>query len=512
VKNADFLQKSCFNEVYFRTRVDPYFGLQLSPLSMTAQTTTPLLLCVDLDGTLVSTDTLDECLLRMVRHRPLLLFRLPFWMLRGKAYFKDRVAAATVHLLGPLPYRQSVLEYIRTHANGGEPVVLATAANRRIAEQVSNELGLFTKVMASDERLNLSGVQKLSKMREFADGRPIAYIGDHAKDIPIWLGCERAIVAGGSQGLAQRIAQGPEVIVIPPDRQPTVRDWMRQLRCHQWSKNLLLIAPLILAHQVTSLPAVMACLVAVIAFSLTASAVYIGNDLVDLPHDRKHVRKRNRPLASGVISIRSAVAAGAGLLAAGFGISLAVLPLTFVWMLLGYVVLNIGYSIWFKRIAVLDVLLLAGFYVYRVLIGAVAIQALISPWLLAFSMFFFLGLGMVKRFADLLLAASNEQASVSGRSYVTGDVDFVRSVGTSSSCVAVLVLALYLQSAEVTHLYKRPEFLWLACPLVLFWTMRAWFIANRGEMSDDPILFALRDPASYAVGAITAVLLVLATL
>lgn len=472
----------------------------------------PPLLCVDLDGTLVSTDTLDECLLRLVRYRPLLVLLLPFWMLRGKAYFKDRVAAATAHLLGPLPYRESVLRYIREHANGSEPVVLATAANYRVAEHVSRDLGLFTEVMASDEQLNLSGERKLAKIREFADGRPFAYIGDHAKDVPIWLAAERAIVVGSSQGLESRIAEVPEVVVIPPDQKSTLRDWVRQLRSHQWSKNLLLVAPLVLAHKVFSLPAVIACLLAVVAFSLTASAVYIGNDLVDLPFDRNHPRKRSRPLASGVITIRSAAAVAAGLLAAAFGISLAFLPIMFFWMLLGYIAINFTYSVWLKRIAVLDVLLLAGFYAYRVLIGAVAIGAVISPWLLAFSMFFFLGLGMIKRFADLVLTAKSEQTSVAGRSYTTDDTEFFRSVGTASSCVAVLVLALYLQSAEVTRLYQRPQYLWLVCPLVLYWNMRAWLIAQRGEMPDDPILFALRDPASYVVGAICAVLMVLATL
>jgi 4-hydroxybenzoate polyprenyltransferase len=470
------------------------------------------LLFVDLDGTLVSTDTLDECLLLIVRHRPHLLLCLPFWLLRGKAYFKYRVAAATAHLLGPLPYRKTVLEYIRQNANGAEPVVLATAANQRIAEFVSNELGLFTTVMASNAEENLSGSRKLARIREYADGRPIAYMGDHAKDVPIWLACTRAIVVGDSSRLVQQIKSVPEVIVIAPDRMATLRDWARQLRCHQWSKNLLLFAALILAHLVTSPPAVMVAVLAVIAFSLTASAVYIGNDLVDLPHDRQHARKKNRPLASGVISIRSAIAVGIGLLVAAFGVSLVFLPYRFTAMLLGYMLLNMAYSIWLKRIAVLDVMLLSGFYVYRVLIGAVAVQAVISPWLLAFSMFFFLGLGMIKRFADLTLVDQHEQTTISGRSYSTADIDFIRTAGISSSCVAALVLALYLQSAEVTHLYKRPEVLWLVCPLVLFWNLRAWFIANRGEMADDPILFALRDPASYIAGAITAVLLVLATI
>jgi 4-hydroxybenzoate polyprenyltransferase len=247
--------------------------------------------------------------------------------------------------------------------------------------------------------------------------------------------------------------------------------------------------------------------VAVAAFSLAASATYIGNDLLDLPFDREHPRKCNRPLASGLISIRAAVAVAACLLAAAFGISLVLLPVAFSAMLLGYLAINFCYSVWFKRVAVLDVMLLAGFYVYRVLIGAVAIQVVISPWLLAFSMFFFLGLGMIKRFADLVLAERKYQNAVAGRSYLTADMDFFRSVGTASSCVAVLVLALYLQSQEVTKLYAHPQMLWLVCPLVLYWNLRAWFVAQRGDMPDDPIVFALRDPVSYIVGALTAVVL-----
>jgi 4-hydroxybenzoate polyprenyltransferase/phosphoserine phosphatase len=477
---------------------------------MTGSETYPPLY-VDLDGTLVSTDTLDECLLRIVMHRPLILLLLPFWLLQGKAYFKDRVAAASAHLLGRLPFRESVLRYVREHANGSGPVVLATAANYRVARQVAMEQDLFTDVLASDERLNLSGEQKLAKIREHSAGHAFAYIGDDRKDIPIWRAAQRAIVVDTARHLQDQLKTVPEVVVIPADRKATPRDWIRQLRCHQWSKNLLLVAPLILAHKIASLPAVLACLTAFIAFSLTASATYIGNDLLDLPFDREHPRKRNRPLASSLISIRSALAHALYLLAFAFFLSLALLPADFVWMLLGYVGLSFCYSIWLKRVAVLDVLMLAGFYVYRVLIGAVAIQVVISPWLLAFSMFFFLGLGMIKRFADLVLAEKAGQTSVAGRSYVTADIDFFRSVGTASSCVAVLVLALYLQSQEVSKLYARPQLLWMVCPLVLYWNLRVWFVAQRGEMPDDPILFALRDPVSYVVGALTALVLFAAT-
>jgi 4-hydroxybenzoate polyprenyltransferase len=464
-------------------------------------------LYVDLDGTLVSTDTLDECLLRIVVYRPLMLFLLPFWLLRGKAYFKDRVAAVAAHLLGRLPFRDSVLCYVREHKNGGGPAALATAANYRVAKYIQSQTDLFTDILASDDQLNLSGEQKFAKIREHTAGKPFAYIGDHRKDIPIWLAAQRAIVVDNGQHLRDQLSTVSELIVIAGDRAPSLRDWVRQLRCHQWAKNLLLVVALILAHKVNSPPALFACITAVIAFSLTASATYIGNDLLDLPFDREHPRKRSRPLADGIISIRSAAGVALGLLVTAFGISLAFLPATFVWMLLGYIALSLCYSVWLKRVAVLDVMFLAGFYVYRVLIGAVAIQVTISPWLLAFSMFFFLGLGMVKRFADLILAERAEQESLAGRSYVTADIDFLRSVGTASSCVAVLVLALYLQSQEVTKLYSRPQLLWLVCPLVLYWNLRAWFVAQRGEMPDDPILFALRDPVSYVVGALTVLVL-----
>jgi 4-hydroxybenzoate polyprenyltransferase/phosphoserine phosphatase len=468
-------------------------------------------LYVDLDGTLVSTDTLDECLLRIVMHRPLMLFLLPFWLWYGKAYFKDRVAAASAHLLSELPFRESVSRYVRECANGGAPIVLATAANYRVAGQVVKQLPLLTDFLASDEHLNLAGENKLAKIREHSASKPFAYVGDGHKDIPIWLAAERAIVVDTGQHLQNQLKAVPEVVVIAVDNKVTAHDWVRQLRCHQWCKNLLLFAALVLAHKVNSSAAVLAALVAFISFSLTASATYIANDLLDLPFDREHPRKGKRPLASGLISIREAAAAAGCLLAIAFGLSLLVLPMNFAWMMLGYMAISFSYSLWLKQAAVLDVMLLAGFYVYRVLIGAVAIQVTISPWLLAFSMFFFLGLGMVKRFSDVLLAAQNDQTTVAGRSYVTADVDFFRSVGTASSCVAVLVLALYLQSQEVTKLYARPHLLWLVCLLVLYWNLRAWFVAQRGEMPDDPILFALRDPVSYVVAVLTFLVLFVAT-
>jgi 4-hydroxybenzoate polyprenyltransferase len=422
------------------------------------------------------------------------------------------VASAAATALGPLPYRPCVLEYIRSRAAHVDEVVLATAANSRIAGRVATETGLFASVLASDERINLSGQHKLLAIRNYAKNRPFDYIGDHRKDLPIWQAAREAIVVEDSSFLQPMIQGASRVINLPSGTNTTTRDWIKQLRVHQWSKNVLLALPLILAHKVADIPSLFKCAVAFAAFCFCASAVYLINDLIDLPHDRLHSTKSRRPLARGAISIRKAAIVAAILLLASLALPALLLPILFVGMLLGYVAMNLAYSFWLKRLAIVDVLLLAGFYVYRVLIGAVAIQVTVSFWLLAFSLFFFLALGIVKRYADLIQLSNIDQKGLGGRAYTTSDIDYFRSVGLSCGCMAVLVLALYLQSEEVTRLYSHPELLWLVCPLALYWMMRVWLIASRGHMSDDPILFALRDRVSYAVGGLTALLILFATL
>jgi 4-hydroxybenzoate polyprenyltransferase/phosphoserine phosphatase len=472
----------------------------------------PGLLCVDLDGTLVATDTLDECLLCIARRSPQKLLKIPLWLLGGKAQFKERVAEAAAQDLCSLPYRPSVCEYIEARAAEGEEVVLATAANWRIAKQVAGECKFIQNVLASDEKTNLSGERKLTAIRDYAAGRPFDYMGDHVKDLKIWRAARNAIVVGKSARLAAKVAGAENVIQISSGTGGTAREWLRQLRVHQWSKNVLLLLPLVLAHKITSVPALVACLIAFIAFSCAASAVYLVNDLIDLPHDRSHPTKSKRPLARGAITIRQALGATVGLVGAAAVLSLAFLPLTFFAMVVGYWVMSFAYSLWLKQLAIVDILMLAGFYVYRILIGAVAVHVLVSVWLLAFSMFFFLSLGTIKRYADLLEAAGSGETGRAGRSYSTADLEFLRTLGLACGCVATLVLALYLNSAEIMQLYRRPTCLWLVCPLALYWILRAWLIASHGEMHDDPVIFALRDKASYVVAALTAGVILLATI
>lgn len=281
---------------------------------------------------------------------------------------------------------------------------------------------------------------------------------------------------------------------------------LRSLRPLHWSKNVLLFAPVVLAHRTGDAQAVTAAAMAFAAFCLMASGMYLVNDVRDLEFDRAHPSKRNRQIATGALSPSVAIVAAIALIAAGVGIAYSV-SLELVWYLAGYGVLSLVYSLWLKRRVFLDVLALSALWTMRVLAGGVAARVEVSDWLLALSVFLFVGLALLKRYADLGLLASQDTQAAPGRGYVTADRDLLRSMGVTSGYMAVLVLALYLTSPQVVRLYESPRLLWLVCPLLLYWIAHMWFLAHRGAIQDDPIVVAARDPASYIVGALIALLL-----
>jgi len=288
-------------------------------------------------------------------------------------------------------------------------------------------------------------------------------------------------------------------------------DWSRALRVHQWVKNFLVFVPLLMAHLVFDRDRLAAAACAFAAWCLCASGVYLFNDLLDLEADRSHPRKRSRPLASGALAARAAVPAAAVLVAAGLALAFLLLPAAFGAMLLIYLALTSLYSAHLKRRPVLDVLVLAGLYSLRVLSGGYATSVPVSPWLLAFSMFLFLSLAFVKRYTELRDEGAGE-ASLARRGYAREDTELLRSFGAASGYLSVLVLALYInQSREVTQLYRRPELLWLAGPCLLYWLTRVWLLAHRGRLHEDPVVFTVRDPVSYIVGAVMAALIVAAS-
>lgn len=277
---------------------------------------------------------------------------------------------------------------------------------------------------------------------------------------------------------------------------------IRQLRPHQWVKNLLLFVPIFLAHHLLDADALLHVVLGVVCFSLAASAIYTINDIADVESDRQHPQKRHRPVAAGEISVGSAWLTAVVLLAATAGLSSLMMPPAFaIWMIV-YVAATLAYTYVFKKMVLVDVLVLAGLYTLRVAAGGAAAAVVVSPWLLAFGLFLFTSLAFLKRHAELSATIEREGRHISGRGYHVGDVHFILVAGPSLGFLALLVFTLYLQSPEVRQLYPNPNVMWALVPCMMYWISRLWLKAHRGEMHEDPILYAVRDGASYAVAAI----------
>lgn len=468
-------------------------------------------LYVDLDKSLISTDTLWESLIVLFKGHPFALLKAPVWLLKGKAGFKAEVAKLVIPDVSLLPYRKNVVSFIEQRRADGVDVILATAANDKIAHAVSKHLGVFTDVLASDASTNLSGSRKSAAIRKTADNGEFEYIGDTWVDVPIWQAAKSAIVVDGPSRLISSLKREMPVRELTSEHRSTIFTMVRALRCHQWIKNILIFVPMILAHQVIDSSHWMAVCVAFICFSLIASSVYVVNDILDIESDRSHPQKKKRPFAAGELQIKTGVILATVLFALGAGVSSVFISTTFGLMAASYAVVSFAYSSYFKRQPILDLLLLAGFYTYRVVLGGAALpDAAVSEWLYGFSVFFFMSLAMVKRYADLLELEKIGQTEAKGRYYTAQDLPLFCSLGPATGCMSIFVLAMYLNSEKVTTLYNKPMFLWFICPTLFYWIARVWFLAIRGELSHDPIVFALRDKISYAVAILSGCFLLLA--
>jgi 4-hydroxybenzoate polyprenyltransferase len=449
---------------------------------------------VDLDGSLVTSDTLLESLLALLRKDPWALLLVPIWLAEGKARFKQRVSERVAPAAVALPYLPELVEYLQNEKRAGRTLVLVTAANEKIANSVAEHLGIFDRVIASNATLNLRGDGKAAALVSQFGERGFDYVGDSRTDFPVWSSSRRALVVG-SPTFASRVQKLAPVEKLFTTPAPRMRDWAKALRVHQWVKNTLVFVPLLGAHRAGEIDLVVRNLIAFLAFGFCASGAYVINDLVDLTADRAHARKRARLFASGRLSITSGLAVAPILLAVAFLLALT-LPPAFAAILALYFAATTAYSLRVKQIAVLDVLLLAGLYTVRLLAGAAAVSVPVSFWLLAFSMFLFLSLALVKRVSELRDAVSGASAPVPGRGYTGEDLPVLMSLGTASGYAAVVVFAFYINSSTGEQLYRHPKALWLLCPLLLFWISRIWLFTHRGKMHDDPIVFAFQDPVS----------------
>ncbi len=409
-------------------------------------------LCVDLDGTLMRSDVLLESLLLLVKRNPLYLFRAALWWLRGKACLRSEIASRVELDPAVLAYNQACLDWLRAERQSGRPLWLCSATNPQLAKRVAAHLRLFDEVKT---------------------GPGIATAANPARNF-------------AAPGL-------------------NVRAFIRALRPHQWAKNALLLVPLLAAHHLTAPGALLNALLAVAAFCLCASSVYVTNDLLDLASDRAHHHKSQRPFASGDLSLLAGLIMAPALLGAAALIA-AMLPERFILVFATYFVLTLAYSLFLKGRVVVDALILAGLYTLRVIAGAGAVTVALSFWLLLFSVFLFLSLAFVKRFAELDALRRRERLNAAGRGYTVEDLPILQSLGTAAGYLSVLVLALYINSPDIQSLYQRPKVIWMLCVLMIYWISRVWMMAQRGQMHDDPVVFALKDRISIGVallGALT---------
>jgi len=456
----------------------------------------PKVICVDLDGTLVRSDTLLESILALLRRRPYLVFVLPFWLLGGRAGFKERIASAIELDVTLLPYNAELVSWLRSQRDAGRILVLASATHATIAEGVARHLKIFSQVFASRGRVNLKAENKAAVLAQaFPDG--FAYAGNSAADLPVWKAAASAVLVELPTDVRARLPEALPIECELLNQSSTARGLWRSLRPHQWAKNLLVAVPLLTAHQYGNASAIAATLLAFAAMCLVASAIYLVNDLLDLPADRQHETKRFRPLARGDLSIAAGMIA-VPLLLLGAALVCWLLQPEFAIGLGGYVFAAVVYSIFVKHVGWIDTAWLAGLYTLRIAIGALAIGVPVSHWLFAYSAFAFMSLALLKRYEEMGgVIEHSPDARIRG--YNVRHRIAVERLGWLCAAMAGVVLMLYLHSDTVQALYRHVQILWIAAGLMTGFLAWMWLAARRGRMHEDPVVFALREPMSYVV-------------
>jgi 4-hydroxybenzoate polyprenyltransferase len=472
---------------------------------------TDLPLCVDLDRTLIKTNILHESFVSQLKQNPVILLSLPIWLCRGKDYTKQKLIGGLDPSAASLPYNHEILEYLRAERLRGRKLYLTTDSNPEPAGRISLHLGIFEGVIACDGSPSRSGADRAKALEERFGKQGFDYVGHHSKTRAIWDSAETVAVVTPNRGMRGKQVHHARVTRTFPFKRFDLRVYARSMRLYQWVKNLLLFVPLVMAHAMNDATALFKVCLGFLAFSCCASTVYLINDLCDLEADRQHPTKKNRPLASGDMPLLHALTLIPFLVASSVLLS-SKLALGFQAVLATYFCCTLAYSLWIKQVMLLDIILLALLYTVRILAGGYAATVPVSQWLLAFSMFFFLSLACIKRYAELLRLKRSNQNGARGRGYYSSDLEQIAIFGSTSGYISILVLALFINSKDISALYSNPELLWLICPLLLYWISRVWLLAHRGELNEDPILFAISDKVSYFVGLLAALLMVAATI
>jgi 4-hydroxybenzoate polyprenyltransferase/phosphoserine phosphatase len=465
-------------------------------------------LVVDLDGTLLRTNTLVESVLVLARTHPLSLLLVPLWLANGRAHLKARVAALAIPDARALPVNRELVEYLRAQKRSGRRLVLATGADIRVARAVADGLGLFDAVMASDSTVNLTGERKRERLlAQFGQGG-FDYIGNAAPDLPVWAVARNGLLVSSSRRVAEAAQGVTRIERVFVQSRPGIRGWLNAMRAQHWLKNLLLLVPLVAAHELYDATMLTHALLGALCFCLAASGVYLLNDLLDLGADRWHPHKRQRLLASGQLPVGQALMLVPCLWLAAALLATGLAP-PFMAALGVYVALMLAYSLRLKDIAIIDTFALAMGYTLRILAGGLAAGIDVSRWLLVCSAALFFGLALLKRYAELVTLRPGMGPGARVRGYRSTDAAFIAGLGAAACCVAVTVLALYPVAEPSPH---RSWPVWLLSGLLLFWTGHMWLMAHRGQIHDDPVAFALRNPVSRVFGVLIAIALLMLNL
>ena len=465
-------------------------------------------LCVDLDGTLVKADTLVDALFTLVRRNPITALRCSISLIQGKAIFKSEVARHVILNPATLPYNQPLLDHLRAEHVAGRDIYLATAANQEQARRIADHLGIFAGIFASGEDVNLRDEAKREALERLFPEHGYDYIGNARPDVPVLAQAKNAMLANPGLGLGAELKRHKiEIRRVFEDQAPILKTLVKAIRVKQWPKNLLIFLPLMMAHLLFHRHKFIVTCLAFASWSLAASATYIVNDLLDMEADRSHPAKRRRPFAAGDLSPQTGILLVCVLLILAAMIAVR-LPVQFVFWLAAYFVTTFAYSLVLKKLVLVDVMTLAGLYTVRMVAGAAATAIAFSPWLGGFSVFFFLSLAIVKRYAELDNLRKAGRIPASGRGYRVEDIEQLRSFGTASGYAAVVVFTLYINNPDILRLYGHFQRLWLLAPVLIFWINRVWLLAHRGELNEDPVVFALTDYWSAILGVV-ALLIVL---
>ena len=475
----------------------------------------PLPIAVDLDGTLLACDSLHEGVVATLMHRTSAAPATVAALCKGRAAFKRKICGLAPSVAETLPFNEPFLHWLRCEAEAGRQLHLLTAADQAVADCIAARLGIFASATGSDGQRNLSGRDKATLLRARFPGG-FAYAGDRADDLPVFAAANEIVLVNARPSVAMRAraqaeADGRPVLAEFPRTRHALSDWIGSLRLHQWSKNLLLLVPLILAHQGGDLDLVLRCLAGMAVLGCVASGTYILNDLSDLQSDRQHATKRHRAFAAGRLSPLAGLAVGGALILGGLVAALTLGP-TFALGALGYVLLSVSYSMALKCVPLFDTLTIAALFTLRLVLGVELAQVPYSPWLLCFAAFFFFSLALAKRHGEVLQAASGSGVTaLARRGYVPEDWPLTLAFGVASGIASLLIMILFVaDDAAPSRLYSSPAWLYIAPAAVAVWLSRIWLLAQRRQLHDDPVVFALRDPVSWAVGAAAAASVALA--